>query len=788
VIQHPAFAVEPWAVRETELDLERLAQTESVFALANGHLGVRGNLDEGEPFGLPGTYLAGFYETRPLPYAETGYGDPEDGQTVVNVTNGKIIRLTVEDEPFDVRYGELRHHERVLDLRAGVLRRTVEWASPTGRLVRVTSTRLVSFTKRSIVAIRYEVEPLEDAVQVVVQSELVTNETLPATKQDPRAAAALGSSLTSDLFMSEELGALLIHTTEASGLTVAAAMDHRINGPADTQTTIRSYPDLARLTITAKAAPGSPLRVTKFVAYGWSGERTVPALRDQVSAALAGALHSGWDGLLQQQRVFLDTIWEHGDIEIDGDPELQQAVRFAVFHTLQAAARGEQRLIPAKGLTGPGYDGHTFWDTEAFVLPPLLLAYSPAVADALRWRHSTLGLARERARSLGLRGAAFPWRTIHGEECSGYWPAGAAAFHINAAIANAVERYLLLTEDETFAREAGVELLVETARLWRSLGHHDAEGKFRIDGVTGPDEYSAVTDNNVYTNLMAARNLRAAADAIERYPDLARSLEVDEEEAAGWRNAAEAIFIPYDASLGVHPQAEGFTEHQEWDFDSTPPENYPLLLHYPYFDLYRKQVVKQADLVMALFFAGEYFTPEEKARNFAFYERLTVRDSSLSACIQAAVAAEVGHVELAYDYFGEAALLDLDDLQHNTRDGVHIASLAGGCIAAITGFGGLRDRGGMLSFVPRLPQALTRLAFNVRARKTTRMRIEVEPTQATYTLLTGEALNILHHGEPVTLTSEQPVQRPIPPGTQLEPPTQPRGREPLHRRRPAMRG
>jgi alpha,alpha-trehalose phosphorylase len=785
VIQHQAFAVEPWAVRETALDLERLAQTESVFALGNGHLGLRANLDEGEPFGLPGTYLAGFYEIRPLPYAEAGYGDPEDGQTVVNVTNGKIIRLLVEDEPFDVRHGALRKHERVLDLRAGVLRRSAEWVSPTGRVVRVSSTRLVSLTHRAIAAIRYEVEPLEGAVQVVVQSELVTNETLPMIGNDPRAAAALASPLASEFFGGKELGAMLIHTTKGSGLTVAAAMDHRLDGPPDVQTTIGSDPDLARLTVTATPAPGRPLRVTKYLGYGWSGERTVPALRDQVEAALAGAVQTGWDGLLQQQRAFLDETWGYGDIEIDGDAELQQAVRFAVFHVVQATVRGEQRLIPAKGLTGPGYDGHTFWDTEAFVLPPLLLTYSPAVADALRWRHSTLDLARERARSLGLAGAAFPWRTIHGEECSGYWPAGAAAFHINAAIADAVQRYLLVTDDETFAREAGVELLVETARLWHSLGYHDRVGQFRINGVTGPDEYSAIAHNNVYTNLMAARNLKAAADAIESRPKLGQRLGVDDEEVTGWRKAAEAMFIPYDETLGVHPQDEGFTERQEWDFDSTPPENYPLLLHYPYFDLYRKQVVKQADLVMALFYAGEYFTPEEKARDFAYYERLTVRDSSLSACIQAAVAAEVGHVELAYDYFAEAALLDLDDLQHNTRDGVHIASLAGAYTAAIAGFVGLRDSGGMLSFVPRLPRALTRLALNLRARKSTLLRIEVEPTQATYTLQMGKSLDIHHYVEPITLTGGEPVRRPIPPANRLEPPTQPRGREPSHRRQPA---
>jgi alpha,alpha-trehalose phosphorylase len=778
VIQHPGFAVDQWTVVERALDLETLAQTESLFALANGHVGLRANLDEGEPSGIPGTYLAGFYETRPLPYAEPGYGDPEDGQTVVNVTNGKIIRLEVEDEPFDLRYGELRKHERILDLRAGLLRRTVEWVSPTGRLVRVASTRIVSFTQRSIAAIRYEVEPLDDAAQVGLQSELITNEAPPMAEKDPRAAAALTAPLVSDFFQAQDLRAILVHTTKASRLTVGAAMDHVIDAADGIASTIEAFENLARLSITDTPAPGKPLCITKFLGYSWSGNRSVPAVRDQVGAALVGAVQTGWDGLLSEQREFLDRFWESADIEIEGDTELQQAIRFSLFHTLQAGARGEKRPIPAKGLTGPGYDGHTFWDTEAFVLPLLTYSRPRAVADALRWRHSTLDLARERARSLALRGAAFPWRTIHGEECSGYWPAGTAAFHINAAIANAVERYRVISEDEAFEREAGVELLVETARLWRSLGHHDAAGQFRIDGVTGPDEYSAIADNNVYTNLMAGRNLRAAADAIERHPDLAEQLDVDAEEAASWRDAADAMLIPYDESLGVHPQSEGFTEHAVWDFDSTPVENYPLMFHYPYFDLYRSQVVKQADLVMALFYAGDAFTPEEKARDFAYYERLTVRDSSLSACIQAVVAAEVGHMELAYDYFAEAALIDLHDLGHNTRDGVHIASLAGSCIAAIAGFGGMRERGTTLAFMPRLPEALTRLSFAIRVGDTAKLKIEVDPARATYSLLTGETLELEHHGQAVTVTSGQPAHCPIPPAPSLEPPTQPRGRAP----------
>jgi alpha,alpha-trehalose phosphorylase len=783
VIDHPAFPVEPWAIRETELDLQKLAETESVFALSNGHVGLRGNLDEGEPYGIPGTYLGGFYEFRPLPYAEAGFGYPEDGQSVVNVTNGKIIRLLVEDEPFDVRYGVLTSHERVLDLRDGVLRRSVEWTSPTGRTVRVSSTRMVSFTQRAVVAIEYVVEAIDGAFPVVLQSQLAANESQPMSSEDPRAAAALASPLESEIFDCRGLRAILVHHTRQSGLTLAAAMDHLVQGPDGTEWTSEAFEDLGRVQVTADLAPGKPLRIVKLVAYGWSAERSGTALRDQVAAALAGAIHTGWDGLLAQQRSYLDEFWERSGVELEGDAELQQAIRFALFHTLQAGARGEQRAIAAKGLTGPGYDGHTFWDTESFVLPVLTYTAPHAAADALRWRHSTLDLARERAHTLGLKGAAFPWRTIRGQECSSYWPAGTAAFHINADIADAVARYQAVSDDPEFEHSIGVELLVETARLWRSLGHHDARGRFRIDGVTGPDEYSAVADNNIYTNLMAQRNLRAAADAVERHPRRAAELEVGDEEAASWRDAADKVVIPYDSALEIHPQAEGFTDHQVWDFQSCRLDQYPLLLNFPYFDLYRKQVVKQADLVLALYVCGDSFSAEEKARDFEYYEPLTVRDSSLSACAQAIVAAEVGHLDLAYDYFAEAALMDLDDLEHNTRDGIHIASVAGTWLAAVAGFGGMRDHGGQLTFSPRLPAALTGLKFRLMCRERS-LRVEVDHRHARYSLVDGTSLEIKHHGERAVIEPDQTLELEIPPITPRPAPTQPPGRAPTRRRPP----
>ncbi len=777
----PVFAVEPWSVRETRLELDLLARTESLFALANGHIGLRANLDEGEPYGIPGTYLNSFYEVRPLPYAEAGYGYPESGQTLVNVTNGKVIRLLVDDEPFDVRYGQLLAHERVLDLRAGVLTRRAEWRSPAGATVRVSSTRLVSLVQRSTAAILYEVEPVEAPLRVVVQSELVANEPGPPRAEDPRAAAMLESPLQSEDFFDRGARVVLAHSTKLSRLTMAAGMDHVVEGPERTETFAESSPEVGRVTVASDLAPGQRLRLTKFLAYGWSSQRSLPALRDQAVAALAEARHTGWDGLLAGQRDYLDDFWQRADVELEGDTELQQAVRFALFHTLQAGARAEGRAIAAKGLTGTGYDGHTFWDTERFVLPVLTYTAPHAAADALRWRHETLDLARERARQLGLDGAAFPWRTIRGHETSGYWPAGTAAFHINADIADAVARYQAATADDDFEREVGLELLVETARLWRSLGHHDPQGSFRIDGVTGPDEYSAIADNNVYTNLVAQANLVAAADAVARHPRRAAVFGADFEEAAAWRDAAQDMVIPWDDELGIHPQSEGFTRHELWDFDATEPDQYPLLLHFPYFQLYRKQVVKQADLALALHWRGDAFTVEEKARNFSYYEALTVRDSSLSACTQAVIAAEVGQLELAYDYFGEAALMDLHDLARNTGDGIHIASLAGAWLAVAAGFGGMRDHAGALTFAPRLPSRLHRLAFGLVFRGT-RLRVEVSKEAATYTVLDGDPLHIAHHGEPITISAGEPATQSIPPLRVVGPaPTQPRGRAPQRR-------
>lgn len=771
------FDVSPWGIGWSGWEQERQARRESVFSLSNGHIGWRGTLDEGDPCETPGAYLNGLFEEHPMPYAEDGYGYPEHGETVINAPDGKVIRLIVGDEPFDIRDGRLDSHEQHLDFRSGTLQRDVRWTSPAGDAVRVESTRLVSLTHRAVATIEYRVTALSGPLDITVLSQIVANEPLPDVHPDERVMAPLKRPFEPVDRIVTTTGATLLHRTKRSRIGVAVAMEHVIESDEHTVDTVATG-EVARTTVTTRLAEGDSIRLVKIVGHEWSDALTDAALRDRVETAVSTAMRLGWEGLAREQREYLDDFWGAADVEIEGDALLQQAVRFALFQVLQAAARAEVRSIPGKGLTGPGYEGHTFWDAETFVLPVLTYTVPDAAEHALRWRHSTIDTARARAQQLHLAGAAFPWRTISGRECSGYWPAGTVAFHINADIAGAVMRHVRATGDVEFEREVGLEILVETARLWASLGYRDAAGVFHIDGITGPDEYSALVDDNTFTNLAAQRNLRGAADAARRHSARARELGVRDEEIGRWEAIADAIAVPFDQQRRVHQQAAGYTELERWDFEATSPEQYPLQNHFPYFDLYRKQVLKQADLVLALQLFHEAFTAEETARAFAYYDELTVRDSSLSAATQSVVAAWVGHSELAIEYLTEAATIDLNDLRDDVDDGLHIAALGGVWTAVVSGLGGMKDGPGGLEFCPRLAAPVTRLSFGIRVGGGV-LLVEVSDDTTSYTLRGGSPLRMRHFGEPVELSPGETARLPAPPPRDPGPrPSQPKGRSP----------
>ncbi len=769
--------IDEWQIREPELDIGDIGHAESVFALANGYLGLRGSLDEGEPVVSSGTYIASFFERFPLPHAEPGYGYPDLGQAMVNATDGKVIRLIVDDTPLDIRTGTLHSHVRVLDLQSGTLFREFDWSSPRGRRVRVTSTRLVSFDYRSVSAIRYEVTAVSHPVRVLIQSELIANE--PSGRhdvRDPRVSHLIESPLRAVAQERGTTGAILVHRTKQSDLTLATNMAHEVVTEVDTETFVETRPDWARTTVVAELEPGQSVQVTKYVAHATSATRSVPLLRSQVSAAISTARHVRWEGLLAAQRRYLGDFWADAEVEVMGSRKLTGMLRYALFQVLQAAARNEVAPIGAKALTGSGYSGHTFWDTEGFLAPVLAAVLPNACADVLRWRASVIDQARDRASELGLRGAAFSWRTLDGTEASAYWPASTAAMHINADIVRAFELYRWVSGDDSLETEGGaLPVLVETARAWISLGHEDRNGKMHFDGLTGPDEYTAVVNDNVFTNMMAGWNLHAAANRSEHYPELAAELGVDEAERLLWRTAADSIHIPYDEDLGVHPACAGFTRFDEWDWERFIGKH-PIQAFAPYFEIYRHQVIKQADLVQAIWWCPERFTEEQVARNLDYYERRTSRDSSLSATPQSIVCAQAGHVDLALAYLYEAAAVDLEDIQGNADHGLHLASLAGAWLALVAGFGGYRESPDHLELWPQLPAHVDGYRFRVLRHG---VRVEVVVTMDEVSVRANGDVAVQMYGELFRLAAGEVVSRPL---RRVEPllpePIQPPGRAP----------
>jgi alpha,alpha-trehalose phosphorylase len=723
---------------------------------------------------MAGTYLAGVHELRTLVYPETAAGDPEATETLVDTINGTLVRLLVDGQPLDVRTGELRHHERVLDLRDGTLRRHLRWSSPAGRAVEVRSERLVSLELRTVAAVRYTVRALEQPVEVVLQSSLVANEQLPQLPAVPDPEELLRHPLEPVEHEAKGRRLTLVHRTSSTDLLVGAMAEHELDSPAEVELGVEGQPDHVRLTASALLEPGQHLTLVKLLGYAWSDQRGVPAVRDELSAALTMTRRRGFAGLLDAQRARLDEFWECADVDVDGDPSSSRPWVRAVP---PAAGDGTGRRQSDRG---QGADGHRLRRSRVLGHRDV----RPARADR--------GPARGRPTRAGLAPRDVAARPRPGPRARpGRGDVPAAHDHREGVLGILAGRHGRVPRQRRYRRRRGPVRRRDRGRglrpdraaggdraavaLARPLGARRALPLF---GVTGPDEYSALGDDNVYTNVMAQRNLRAAVHWARRLPADADRLGVVAEEAEHWATAAERIFVPYDDALGVHPQSAGYLDKPRWDFAAMAEDSYPLHSRFPYVQLYRKQVVKQADLVLALFLRGDAFTDEEKARDFAYYEELTVRDSSLSACCQAIVAAEVGHLELAHEYVVEAALADLRDAEHDSSDGLHVAALAGTWLGLVAGFGGLRQVSGeeaRLSFRPALPPALSRLRFRLLFRGGL-VRVTVQHGRVTYELVRGEPLRVWHEQEEVELTQDTPVVRPTTPRPQRPTPLQPETR------------
>ena len=777
------YPADEWNLIEKRFHPEFLAQSETILALGNGYLGIRGCPEEGGPNAENATLINGFYETRPIVYGEEAYGFAKTGQTICNVTDSKIIKLFVDDEPFWVPDASLLSYDRRLNMRSGTLDREILWETPAGKQVSIASRRLVSFANKHVAAISYSLTVLDADAFVVISSEMSANgQSARADSEDPRLARAFpGRVLHPRTSYSKDRRIVLCHATEKSRLLLTCVTESVLETACTYAYKVEHDADFGQVVFTIQAQRGCPIQLTKYMVYHTSQTASAEELCGRAEWTLDRVATQGFQHLLASQEQYMDDFWRRSDVRVRDvrddrtkrtTVEVQQAIRFNLFHILQASARAESAGVPAKGLTGQAYEGHYFWDTEIYLLP-FLTYTSPWIArNLLAFRYKMLPQARARARELGHRGAMFPWRTISGEEASAYYAAGTAQYHINADIMYALRKYVQATGDERFLRDCGAEMLVETARLWLDLGFYsDAKGgKFCVNAVTGPDEYNTVVNNNAYTNLMARENLRYAAQTVEalreKVPDAFKalahktSLQISEVEA--WRHAAEKMYVPYDEKLKIIPQDDNFLDREPWDFRNTPPDRYPLLLFYHPLNIYRKQVIKQADVVLAMFLLGDAFSPEAKKRNFDFYDPLTTGDSSLSSCVEAIIAAQTGDMDKAIRYGMAALLMDLADVGGNVKDGCHIASMGGTWMMLAYGFGGMRDDDGTLSFWPRrAPQENAILRFPVTYRGQM-VEVEIGQEMVEYSLREGDGLTIRHEKEEIRLTKVHPAAiRPV---------------------------
>ena len=779
------FPVDEWRLVETRFDGSDLGTTESIFSVGNGYLGLRGNYEESRDFAANGTFINGFHETWPIQHAEEAFGFAKVGQTIVNAPDAKVIRLYVDDEPLELSTAELLGYERALDLRTGVLSRHVVWRTPSGKRVQVDSTRMVSFTQRHLAVMTFEVTLLDEGAPVTISSQVLNRQDADrgasvelartASAFDPRKANQFGHRV---LLPENDHGVLpderlaLRYKCSESGMTVAIAVEHDLETESPQARMIERGDDMVKTIFHVTAEPGVPIRLTKTVSYHTA--RVVPTreLLDRCLRTLDRVKEDGPDKLRADQRTWLDTFWERSDVQLGGQPALQQAVRWNLFSLAQASARADGSGIPAKGVTGSGYGGHYFWDTEIYVMPFLTYTNPWAARNALRFRYSLLDSARYRADQMAQQGALFPWRTINGEEASAYYAAGTAQYHIDADIAFALGQYVSASGDYEFLDQQAVDILVETARLWADLGFWRDEdgGTFHIHGVTGPDEYTTVVNDNLYTNVMARYNLRRAAEAVrfieenraENYRAMVVRVGLRDGEVREWERCAAAMMIPYDEHLGIHPQDLHFLEREMWDLGHTPVEKRPLLLNFHPLVIYRFQVLKQADVVLALFLQGEHFTLEQKKADFDYYDPITTGDSTLSAVVQAIIAAEVGYHDLALRYFHAALFVDLADRHANTGDGVHVASTGGVWSTLVSGFGGFRDLGaGRWHIDPRLPDDWHDLTFRLTLRGT-RVRVTVRADELDLTIEDGAGeLTFDVRGQRVTVTPDAPVVVPL---------------------------
>lgn len=745
------------------LDLQRIKLNEALFHNANGYIGVRYDFEEGYPEGYditPSQYINGFYDYARMPQAEKLYGLVDKKQRILNIANTQTIKISFDGEDFSMFKGEILRNTLSLDMNQGITVRKVKWRSPRGKEFQFNITRMASFYQPTLFTIEYEVEPLNFTGQVVIESihdGTVLNYTNP---DDPRIADECIQYLNPSSIVIKDGASYITTQTLNSGLELCSCVknilfnDQQHKYIVDTDNVICRY--------TLKIQAGQKIRLLKYAVF--CDSIRYKDCRIQAEIEMKKALSKPLEDLYKKQSTYLADYWNNCLVEIEGEPQLNNAIRFSLYQLIQSVGKDKYCNIASKGLSGDGYEGHYFWDSEMYI-QPFFTVTNPHISKTLiEYRYTTLDMARQNANILGhKKGALYPWRTIMGRECSGFFPAGSAQYHINGDIAYSIIAYYLATKDLDFIETIGAEIVFETARLWLEVGNFH-EGKFYINGVTGPDEYTCIVNNNYYTNVLAQYHLRWAVKFYNllsqtgRLKKLEQKIQLKVQEIKDFEKAAQSMYLPYDEKLKINPQDDSFLQKKPWDITSIPKNKFPLLLHYHPLHLYRHQICKQADTVMAHFILEDAQSKETILNSFKYYQGITTHDSSLSTSIFSIVAARLGMEELAFDYFNITARLDLDNIYKNTQDGIHVANMGGSYMAIVYGFGGFRLKENGIYFAPILPKKWAAYSFKI-CFEGSRIKVHVKENECVFTLEYGSEKKLFVYDREYLLTDQLSIPR-----------------------------
>ncbi|WP_226086260.1 glycoside hydrolase family 65 protein [Mesobacillus sp. S13] len=751
------FGIDSWKIVETDLHKEDFRLAESIMSLGNGHMGMRGNFEETYTGDFHrGSYIAGvwFPDKTRVGWWKNGY--PHYFGKVINSTNFIGIKVIVDGVELDLHSAEVSDYYRELDMQHGVLTRRFTVVQ-NGKETEVEAVRFLSVADKELAAIKYSVTAKNYNGKLTFVPYLDGD----VRNEDSNYDEDFWYEVSRDA--SEYNGNLVMKTKDnpfgTPTFQVATTMQSVVKGSV-AKVEVNEKEEYVENVIEVKAEQGQTVTLYKFVAVTTDRDYEADELVSKGREVLARSVEKGFEQLLEEHRNGWLSRWEIADVEIAGDDEAQQGIRFNLFQLFSTYYGEDSRLnIGPKGFTGEKYGGATYWDTEAYAIPLYLsTAESEVARNLLIYRHNQLDGAYHNAKQQGLKGALYPMVTFTGVECHNEWEITFEEIHRNGAIAYAIYNYVNYTGDKDYLHEYGIDVLAGISRFWADRVHYNkSKNVYMMHGVTGPNEYENNVNNNWYTNRIAVWTLRYTLEVIEflkqnGHENRLSGLEFSDAELSKWQDIIEKMYFPYDEEKGVFVQHDTFLDKDLMTVDELSAEDRPINQKWSWDKILRSCFIKQADVLQGLYFFNHEFTEEEKRRNFEFYEPMTVHESSLSPSIHAVLAAELGMEEKAYEMYNRTARLDLDNYNNDTEDGLHITSMTGAWLGIVQGFAGMRTAEGTLSFAPFIPKAWNQYSFNIIYRD---HYIKVEVNQENVVLTQqGPELAMKLYGEDVTIPAE----------------------------------